>query len=55
MNQTTMEKAGKSVGKQRQVIINYAKWEAANAYAKQRKIMFRVVSEEQLFHQGTRK
>jgi hypothetical protein len=55
MNQTTMERAGKSVAKQRQVIINYAKWEAANAYAKQRKITFRVVSEEQLFHQGTRK
>jgi hypothetical protein len=32
-----------------------AKWEAANAYAKQRKIRFRVVSEEQLFHNGKRK
>lgn len=55
MSQTTMEKAGKSVGKQQQVIINHAKWEAANAYAKQNRIKFRVVSEEQLFHTGKRK
>ena len=55
MNQTTMERAGKSVAKKTQVLINHAKWEAANAYAKQRRIQFRVVSEEQLFHQGSRK
>jgi hypothetical protein len=55
MSQTTMEAAGRSTGKQKQVIINHAKWEAANAYARQRRIKFRVVSEEQLFHKGTRK
>ena len=55
MNQTTMERAGKSMGRKTQVVINHAKWEAASAYARQRKIQFRVVSEEQLFHQGTRK
>lgn len=55
MNQTTMERAGRSPAKQKQVIINHAKWEAASAYARQRKIQFRVVSEEQLFHQSTRK
>ena len=53
--QSTMEKAGRSYKKQQQVIINNAKWEAANAYAKQQKIKFRVVSEEQLFHNGSRK
>lgn len=52
--QTTMEKAGKSVAKQQQVVINHAKWEAATAYCRQQKITFRVVSEEQLFHQGSR-
>ncbi len=41
--------------KKKQVVINMAKWEAANAYAKQNKIRFRVVSEEQLFHNGKRK
>tara|TARA_E500000331_G_scaffold116840_1_gene114156 strand:- start:1495 stop:1734 length:240 start_codon:yes stop_codon:yes gene_type:complete len=55
MSQTSMEAAGKSLAKKKQVVINMAKWEAANAYAKQRKIRFRVVSEEQLFHNGKRK
>ena len=54
-SQMTMENAGRSHAKKKQVIINQAKWEAANAYARQHKIRFRVVSEEQLFHQGTRK
>ena len=55
MSQTTMESAGRSQAKKKQVIINMAKWEAANAYAKQRRIKFRVVSDEQLFHNGKRK
>ena len=55
MSQTRMESAGKSMAKKKQVVINMAKWEAANAYAKQRRIKFRVVSEEQLFHNGKRK
>ena len=55
MAQTTMEKAGRSLAKKKQVVINTAKWEAASAYAKQRRIHFRVVSEEQLFHNGKRK
>ena len=54
-SQMTMEGAGRSMGKKKQVVINQAKWEAANAYARQRKIRFRVVSEEQLFHNGSRK
>ena len=55
MNQTNLRDAGKSIGKQTQVVINHAKWEAASAYARKNKIKFRVVSEEQLFHQGKRK
>ena len=55
MNQASMEHAGKSQGRQRQVIINQAKWGAAMAYARQNRITFRVLSEEQLFHQGKRK
>ena len=55
MSQTSMEAAGKSIAKKKQVVVNMAKWEAANAYAKQRRIKFRVVSEEQLFHNGKRK
>ena len=52
MSQTNMRDAGRSTAKKKQVVINMAKWEAANAYAKQRKIRFRVLSEEQLFHKG---
>ena len=55
MAQSTLEAAGKSMGKKKQVVLNQAKWEAANAYAKQNRIRFRVVSEEQLFHTGKRK
>ena len=55
MSQTNMRDAGRSIAKKKQVVINMAKWEAANAYAKQRKIRFRVLSEEQLFHNGKRK
>ncbi len=55
MSQITMEMAGKSMGKRKQVVLNQAKWEAANAYAKQHKLRFRVVSEDQLFHNGKRK
>jgi hypothetical protein len=54
-SQTNMIDAGKSFAKRKQVALNMAKWEAANAYAKQNKIRFRVLSEEQLFHNGTRK
>ena len=53
--QTNIYDAGKSQGKKKQAVINMAKWEAANAYAKHNKIRFRVVSEDQLFHNGTRK
>tara|TARA_B100000214_G_scaffold343216_1_gene291529 strand:+ start:1192 stop:1632 length:441 start_codon:yes stop_codon:yes gene_type:complete len=54
-SQTNMNDAGKSFAKKKQVALNMAKWEAANAYAKQNKIRFRVVSEDQLFHNGSRK
>ena len=45
----------KSQKKRKQVAINQCKWEAANAYCKQQKIRFRVISEDQLFHSGSRK
>ena len=54
-SQTNFMDAGKSHAKKKQVVINQAKWEAATAYARQKRIRFRVVSEDQLFHQGTRK
>jgi len=37
------------------VAINHAKWAAANAYCKQNGFAFRVVTEENLFRNGSRK
>jgi hypothetical protein len=53
-NQTVRENVGKNTYNQAQFIKNKAKWEAANAYAKQHGIFFRIVTEKDLFHQGKR-
>jgi hypothetical protein len=38
-----------------QVAINYAKWDAATKWAKNNGLTFRVITEDQIFHQGGRK
>ena len=38
-----------------QVAINYAKWDAATKWARQNGLIFRVITEDQIFHQGTKK
>lgn len=38
-----------------QVAINYAKWDQATKWAKNNGLTFRVITEEQIFHQGGRK
>lgn len=50
--QTSLLNAGRSKKDQASAVLNAAKWEAANAYAKQNRIRFRIVTEEELFHQG---
>ena len=40
---------------QAQVAINYAKWEAANAWCKQQGVIFRVITENDIYHSGGRK
>jgi hypothetical protein len=37
------------------VAINYAKWQAAQAWCKRAGIVFRVLTEDQMFHKPTRK
>jgi hypothetical protein len=37
------------------VAINHAKWAAAHAWCKRANIVFRVITEDQMFHQGTKK
>jgi hypothetical protein len=53
-NQMTMENAGRSKKNQAHVLLNHAKWSAAQAYCKQNKITFRVVTEQDIFHTGRR-
>lgn len=38
-----------------QVAINYAKWDQATKWAKNNGLTFRVITEEQIFHQGGKK
>ena len=38
-----------------QVAINYAKWDAATKWCKQQGLTFRVINEDQIFHQGGKK
>ena len=54
-NQTLKEKLGKSRANQAHWVRNQAKWEAARAWCKQKGIFFRIVTEKDIFHQGTRR
>ena len=54
-NQTLREKVGKSRYNQEQYIKNMAKWEAASAWCKQQGIKFRIINEDDIFHQGTKR
>jgi hypothetical protein len=47
-----MEGAGRSKRNQLNVVVNNAKWQAATAWCKQKRIRFRVITENDLFHQG---
>jgi len=55
-NQTSIKAAGKSKRNQYQAVINEAKWKSAEAFCKQSKIEFRVLTEHEIFQQtGKRK
>ena len=54
-NQTLGEKVGKNRNNQMQYAKNLAKWRAAQAWCKAKGITFRVVNEQELFHNGTKK
>jgi len=54
-NQTLKEKLGRSRHNQASWIVNQAKWEAARAWCKQQGIVFRVVSEHDIFHTGRKR
>ena len=49
------ESVGKSRFNQEQYIKNMAKWEAAGAWCKQKRVRFRIVNEEDIFHTGNKR
>ena len=54
-NQATLEAVGKNKLNQAQYIRNLAIWEAATAWCKKYGIQFRVISERDIFHNGSKK
>ena len=54
-SQTLREAVGKSAYNQQEYIKNLAKWEAATAWCKQQGIKFRVVNEDDIFHNGSKR
>lgn len=54
-NQAVKEKLGKSKHNQAHWVINQAKWAAARSWCKQQKITFRVVTEQDIYHQGKKR
>lgn len=52
--QMSLENAGRSKHAQAHAVLNMAKWEAARAWCKQQGVFFRVVSENDIFHNGKR-
>jgi hypothetical protein len=54
-NHTFKEQLGNSKVNKLHYVVNQAKWGAAKAYCKQKGMIFRVVNEGDIFHQGKRK
>lgn len=52
--QTIIEEKVTNARDRAAVVLNYAKWQAATAWCKQHGITFRVVTEDQIFHNGRR-
>ena len=54
-NQTLREKVGRNKNNQLQYAKNVAKWRAAQAWCKAQGIKFRVVNEQDIFHNGQKR
>lgn len=50
--ETSLQEAGKSPRAQAAAILNMAKWEAARIWCKSQGLTFRVITENEIFHQG---
>lgn len=54
-NQTLKEKAKRNVHNQAQWILNQTKWDVARKWCNQRGIVFRVITENDIFYQGNKR
>ena len=54
-SQALKEKMGRSRSNQAHYVVNQAKWESARKWCKQKGIYFRIVTEQDIFHNGRRK
>jgi hypothetical protein len=54
-NQTLREKVGKNKNNQIEYVRNIAKWRAAQAWCKAQGIKFRIVNEQDIFHNGRKR
>mgnify|MGYP003644486785 CR=1 FL=1 len=54
-NQAMRERLGNSKHNQAHYVVNQAKWEAARAWCKQKGILFRIVTEDDIFHNGRKR
>jgi hypothetical protein len=52
-SQQLLERVGKNKYNQAQYVKNQAKWTAANAWCKQQGIKFRVINQDDMFHNGS--
>jgi hypothetical protein len=55
LNQTSFSEAKNNKMNQAYAALNEAKWTAAKAWCKQNNIVFRIVTENDIFHQGRRR
>jgi hypothetical protein len=54
-NQAVLEAVGKNKLNQAQYVKNMAKWQAAQSWCKRFGLKFRIVSEDDIFHSGSKK
>lgn len=50
--ETSLQEAGRSTRAQAAAVLNMAKWEAARAWSRAHNMTFRIVTEDQIFHNG---
>jgi len=54
-NQTVLEKVGKNPYNQAQYVKNMAKWAAASDWCKNKGLKFRVINEQDIYHNGKKR